>query len=54
VQAKPKVRKSVKSKPAKSANLHDAENPNLRALLAGLPAQPRLQIGKQEYTKPPG
>jgi hypothetical protein len=38
VQAKPKVRKSIKSKPAKSANLYDAENPNLRALLAGLPA----------------
>jgi hypothetical protein len=35
VQAKPKVRKSVKSEPA---NLYDAENPNLRALLAGLPA----------------
>jgi hypothetical protein len=38
VQAKPKVRKSVKSKPAKSANLYDVKNPNLRALLAGLPA----------------
>jgi hypothetical protein len=38
VQAKPKVRKSVKSEPAKSANLYDAENPNMRALLAGLPA----------------
>jgi hypothetical protein len=38
VQAKPKVRKSVKSEPAKSANLYDAENPNLRALLAGLSA----------------
>jgi hypothetical protein len=29
---------SVKSEHAKSANLYDAENPNLRALLAGLPA----------------
>jgi hypothetical protein len=38
VQTKPKVRKSVKSEPAKSANLYDSENPNLRALLAGLPA----------------
>jgi hypothetical protein len=38
VQAKPKVRKSVKSEPAKSANLYDAKNPNLRALLAGMPA----------------
>jgi hypothetical protein len=38
VQAKPKVRKSVKSEPAKYANLYDAENPNLRALLAGLSA----------------
>jgi hypothetical protein len=38
VQAKPKVRKSVKSEPARSANLYDTENPNLRALLAGLPA----------------
>jgi hypothetical protein len=38
VQAKPKVRKSVTSEPAKSANLYDAENLNLRALLAGLPA----------------
>jgi hypothetical protein len=39
VQAKPKVSKSVKSEPAKSANLYDA-NPNstLRALLAELPA----------------
>jgi hypothetical protein len=36
VQAKPKVRKSVKSKLAKSANLYNAKNPNLRALLAGL------------------
>jgi hypothetical protein len=54
VQAKPKVRKSVTSKPAKSANLYDAKNPKLRALLAGLPATLRLQIGKQEYTKPPG
>jgi hypothetical protein len=32
------VRKSVKSEPAKSANLYDAENLNLRALLEGLPA----------------
>jgi hypothetical protein len=38
VQAKPKVRKSFKSESAKSANLYDAKNPNLRALLAGLPA----------------
>jgi hypothetical protein len=38
VQAKPKVRKSVSSEPAKSANLYDAKIPNLRALLAGLPA----------------
>jgi hypothetical protein len=38
VQAKPKVRKSVSSEPAKAANLHDAKNPKLRALLAGLPA----------------
>jgi hypothetical protein len=38
VQAKPKVRKSVKSEPAKFANLYDAQNPNVRALLAGLPA----------------
>jgi hypothetical protein len=36
VQAKPKVRKSVKSEPAKSANFYDAKNPNLRALLTGL------------------
>jgi hypothetical protein len=35
-QAKPKVRKSVKSEPAQSANLYDASNPKLRALLAGL------------------
>jgi hypothetical protein len=45
VQAKPKVRKSIKSKPAKSANLYDAENPNLRALLAGLPA---TQVANRE------
>jgi hypothetical protein len=38
VQAKPKVRKSVSSEPAKVANLYDAKNPKLRALLAGLPA----------------
>jgi hypothetical protein len=38
VQAKPKVRKSVDSEPAKSSNLFDAKNPNLRALLARLPA----------------
>jgi hypothetical protein len=37
VQAKPKVRKSVKLEPAKSAKLYDAKNSNLRALLAGLP-----------------
>jgi hypothetical protein len=37
-QAKPKVRKSVKSEPAQSANLCDANNPKLQALLAGLPA----------------
>ena len=45
VQAKPKVRKSVKSEPAKSANLYDATNPNLRALLAGLPA---TQVANRE------
>jgi hypothetical protein len=45
VQAKPKVRKSAKSKPAKSANLYDAENPNLRAPLAELPA---TQVANQE------
>jgi hypothetical protein len=45
VQAKPKVRKSAKSEPAKSANLYDAENPNLRALLAGLPA---TQVANRE------
>jgi hypothetical protein len=45
VQAKPKVRKSVKLEPAKSANLYDAENPNLRALLAGLPA---TQVANRE------
>jgi hypothetical protein len=37
-QDKPKVRKSVKSQPARSANLYDGKNLNLRALLAGLPA----------------
>jgi hypothetical protein len=37
-QNKPQVRKSVGSKPAKAANLYDAKNPKLRALLAGLPA----------------
>jgi hypothetical protein len=45
VQAKPKVRKSIKSEPAKSANLYDAENPNLRALLAGLSA---TQVANRE------
>jgi hypothetical protein len=45
VQAKPKVKKSVKSEPAKSANLYDAKNPNLRALLAGLPA---TQVANRE------
>jgi hypothetical protein len=40
VQTKPQVRKSVSSKLAKSANLYDAKNPKLRALLAGLPATP--------------
>jgi hypothetical protein len=44
-QAKPKVRKSVKSEPAQSANLYDANNPKLRALLAGLPAS---QVGDRE------
>jgi hypothetical protein len=44
-QAKPKVRKSVKSEPAQSANLYDANNPKLRALLAGLPAS---QVGNRE------
>jgi hypothetical protein len=38
MQAKPKVRKSVSSEPAWSANLYDAKIPNLRALLARLPA----------------
>jgi hypothetical protein len=52
-QAKPKVRKSVNLEPAQSANLYDANNPKLRALLAGLPAS-QVGIGKQEYTKPPG
>jgi hypothetical protein len=37
-QAKPKVRKPVKLGPAQSANLYDANNFKLRALLAGLPA----------------
>jgi hypothetical protein len=45
VQAKPKARKSVKSKPARSANSYDAKNPNLRALLAGLPA---TQVANRE------
>jgi hypothetical protein len=45
VQAKPKVKKSVKLEPAKSANLYDAKNPNLRALLAGLPA---TQVANRE------
>jgi hypothetical protein len=45
VQAKPKVRKSVKSEPAEFANLYDAKNPNLRALLAGLPA---TQVANRE------
>jgi hypothetical protein len=44
-QAKPKVRKSIKSEPAQSANLYDANNPKLRALLAGLPAS---QVGSRE------
>jgi hypothetical protein len=44
-QAKPKVRKFVKSEPAQSANLYDANNPKLRALLAGLPAS---QVGNWE------
>jgi hypothetical protein len=44
-QVKPKVRKSVCSEPAKSANLYDGSNPNLRALLAGLPA---TQIANRE------
>jgi hypothetical protein len=50
VQAKPKVRKSVKSEPAKSANLYDT---NLRALLAGLPA---TQVANREIRvhKAPG
>jgi hypothetical protein len=37
VQAKPKMRKSVSLEPAKAANLYNAENSKLRALLAGLP-----------------
>jgi hypothetical protein len=52
VQAKPKVRKSVKSEPAKSANLYNTENPNRGLCWRGC-QQPTLQIGKQEYTKPP-
>jgi hypothetical protein len=44
-QAKPKVRKSVNSEPAQSANLYDANNPKPRALLAGLPAS---QVGNRE------
>jgi hypothetical protein len=44
-QAKPQVRKSVKSEPAQSANLYDANNPKLRALLAGLPAS---QVGNRK------
>jgi hypothetical protein len=39
------VRKSVNSEPAQSANLYDANNPKLRALLAGLPAS---QVGNRE------
>jgi hypothetical protein len=38
LQDKPKVRKSVSSEPAQSAKLYEAKNPNLRALLVGLPA----------------
>jgi hypothetical protein len=52
VQAKPKVRKSVKSEPARSANLYDAENPNLRALLAGLSAT-RVANWRTEVRKAP-
>jgi hypothetical protein len=44
-QDKPKVRKSVSSEPAQSANLYDAKNPNMRALLAGLPA---TQVANRE------
>jgi hypothetical protein len=44
-QAKPKVKKSVNSEPARSANLFDGKNPELRALLAGLPSS---QIGDWE------
>jgi hypothetical protein len=44
-QAKPKVRKSVKSEPAQSANLYNANNPKLRAMLAGLPAS---QVGNRK------
>jgi hypothetical protein len=46
VQAKPKVRKSISSEPAtKPANLYDAKNPNLQALLASLPA---TQVANRE------
>jgi hypothetical protein len=45
VQAKTKVRKPVSLEPAKSANLYDAKNSNLRALLAGLPA---TQVANRE------
>jgi hypothetical protein len=45
VQAKPKVRKSVNSEPAKAANLYNAKNPKLRALLAGLP---ETQVANRE------
>jgi hypothetical protein len=38
VQTESKVRKSISSDPAKAANLYDAKNPKLRALLAGLSA----------------
>jgi hypothetical protein len=44
-RAKPKVRKSVSSGSAQSANLYDAKNPQLRALLAGLPSS---QVGNRE------
>jgi hypothetical protein len=45
VQDKPHVRTSVSSEPAKAANLYDAKNPKLRALLAGLPA---TQVANRE------
>jgi hypothetical protein len=45
VQAKPKVRRSVSSEPAKSANLYVAKIPKLRALSAGLPA---TQVANRE------